>query len=225
MSPGHWERIRELFGEAEKRRPEDREAFLNEACSDRETYEAVIALLAATAKVEFQRGAEPISARTTWPELTEGTLLKQRYRVQQEIGQGGFSRVFLATDEHLHNRRVVVKVLQNPDISDEWSEARFDDEIRTLSMIDDPGVIGVLDAGKTDDDLRYLVMQYAEGRTLRKLLAKSGMPFARVAKLITQVAHAVGAAHKLGIIHQDIKPENIMVQELPDGRDRVRLIE
>jgi serine/threonine-protein kinase len=223
MNPERWERIKELFGRALDLEREEQEAFLKKTCPDDEIYQEVLSLLAANEGGDFLRPGNPILPQPA-PELTEGMLLKQRYRVGQEIGRGGFATVFLATDQHLHNRRVVIKVLREQAAEASWSEARFQDEIRSLSMIDHPGVIGLLDAGQADGH-QYLVMQYAEGQTLRSLIGPTAMPFDRIAGLITQVGQAVGAAHKLGIIHQDIKPDNIMVQVLPEGGDRVRLID
>ena len=225
MNPERWERIKELFGEALEHEPSSRQAFLRQACPDDEMYEEVVTLVAAQADGDLLSPSHLTFPGFAPEELAEGTLLKDRYKVGKEIAEGGFAKVFIATDEHLLGRRVVIKVLRERNNSDLWSKARFEDEIRALSMIDHPSVIGVLDAGATEDGLRYLVMQFVEGQTLRSLIGGVPMPYERVAKLVTQVGLAVGAAHKVGIIHQDIKPENVMVQELPDGTDRVRLID
>ena len=157
--------------------------------------------------------------------LGAGSLLKNRYWIARELGHGGFGRVFLAHDRQLHDRPVVVKIKLDHAVEDPWFERKFSEEIRALTLIDHPGVVGVLDSGRTPDGKPFLVMQYIDGTTLRAVLTPEGLPLDRVANFGRQIGQALGAAHDRKIWHRDLKPENIMIQMLPGGDERVRLID
>ncbi len=157
--------------------------------------------------------------------LGAGSLLKDRYWIVRELGRGGFGRVFLAHDRQLHDRPVVVKIKLDHAVEDPWFERKFSEEIRALTLIDHPNVVGVLDSGRTPDGKPFLVMQYIDGTTLRAVLTPEGLPLDRVANFARQIGQALGAAHDRKIWHRDLKPENIMIQMLPGGDERVRLID
>lgn len=154
-----------------------------------------------------------------------GALLKDRYKIVRELSRGGFGRVFLARDQQLHDRPVVVKIKLDHAIEDPWFERKFSEELRALTLIDHPGVVGALDSGRTPDGRPYLVMQYIEGGTLRQVISPEGLPLERAANLVRQIGQALGAAHDKKVWHRDLKPENIMLQTLPGGDDHVRLID
>jgi serine/threonine protein kinase len=217
MTRGRWQQIKELFDEALERPVAERTTYLRQACTDPEIYQEAAMLVAAAAEDDI---LDPLPG-SRGDLLTEGTLLKERYLVGTKIGEGGFAQVFVATDRNVHDRRVVIKVLRQ---SQEPAGPFDREEARALAMIDHPGVVGVFDTGTSADGLAYLVMQFVEGETLRSLMTES-LAYDRVAGIITQLAQAIDAAHGAGIIHQDIKPENVMVQSLPKGRYRVRLID
>jgi len=157
--------------------------------------------------------------------LGAGSLLNDRYWIVRELGRGGFGRVFLAHDRQLHDRPVVVKIKLDHAVEDPWFERKFSEEIRALTLIDHPNVVGVLDSGRTPDGKPFLVMQYIDGTTLRVVLTPEGLPLDRVANLVRQIGQALGAAHDRKIWHRDLKPENIMLQMLSGGDERVRLID
>ena len=152
-----------------------------------------------------------------------GLLLKDRYRIQKELGSGGFGSVYLAADEDLLSKLVVVKILHGVS-ADEWSLRKFQQEKEALARIDHPGVVIILDAGQTPRGAPFLVMQFVDGVTLRKLIVPGGMEFRRAAEIFRQIGSGLQAAHAKGICHRDLKPENIMVQSGAD-EDRVRLID
>lgn len=145
------------------------------------------------------------------PPLLVGALLDGRYLILQELGRGGFSWVYLASDEKVMSKKVVVKVLQDKRVRDEWSIKKFKQEIEALSRIDHPSVVGVLDFGKLESGSPYIVMKYVDGVTLRSCIASDGMELKRVARLIKLLGSALAAAHEKGILHRDLKPENIML--------------
>jgi serine/threonine protein kinase len=162
---------------------------------------------------------------TTNTFVQAGSLLNSRYRIVRELSSGGFGKVFLAQDQQLHNRPVVVKIQLDRAIDDPWFEKKFNEELRALALIDHPGVVGALDSARTPDGRPFLVMQYVEGVSLRAVINSDGLPLDRAANIIRQVGQALGAAHDKGIWHRDLKPENIMLQMLPGGDEHVRLID
>ncbi|MEI9970730.1 MAG: serine/threonine-protein kinase [Ignavibacteriota bacterium] len=154
-----------------------------------------------------------------------GYVLNDRYLIVRELSSGGFGKVFLAQDQQLHNRPVVVKIQLDRAIDDPWFEKKFHEELRALALIDHPGVVGALDSARTPDGRPFLVMQYVEGQSLRSVISSDGLPLDRAANIIRQIGQALGAAHEKGIWHRDLKPENIMLQVLPGGDEHVRLID
>jgi class 3 adenylate cyclase len=102
--------------------------------------------------------------------------------------------------------------------------AKFQQEIESLTRLDDPGVVGIFDAGVLNDGTPYLVLQYVDGFTLRLALKPGGMDFEQTALIMKQVCRSVTAAHEAGILHRDLKPENILLQQTAEGQ-RVKIID
>jgi len=152
-------------------------------------------------------------------------LLGDRYRIEKELARGGMGIVYLARDEHLLSRHVVIKVLLEESNPDPWLQKKFRQEIEALARIDHPGVVGALDCGETPDGKPYLVMQFVEGVTLRSAIGDRGMDLGRVARILRQVVQALSAAHEKGVYHRDLKPENIMLQLLGESEEHVKLID
>src|SRR5688572_28770605 len=162
-------------------------------------------------------------------EITEtqggGQLIKGRYRRQQELGKGGMGVVYLAQDTLLHIRPVVIKVLRDTNAED-WSTKKFKQEIEALVRIEHPGVVGIFDSGEMPNGQLFVVMQFVEGVNLRSVLAsKTQLDFAHASQIIEQVSRALTAAHNKGVLHCDLKPENIMLQKLQTGEEVVKLID
>jgi predicted Ser/Thr protein kinase len=152
--------------------------------------------------------------------------LGNRYLIERELGRGGMGVVYLARDKpELHSRPVVVKVLLEEALRNEAVVRKFYQEIESLTRLDDPGVIGIFDAGQLDDGTPYLVMQYVEGTTLLAAITREGMDLEKAAAIIRQVGRSVGAAHDAGILHRDLKPENIMLRTLTSGEQQVKIID
>ena len=133
-----------------------------------------------------------------------------RYRVTHEIGRGGFGVVYLAHDEQLHDKLVVVKVLHER-LSNDQAVRAFEAELKALARINHPGVVPILDCGLLPDGRFALVLQYVNGVTLRSALTAGGLELARVGPLLHQLGRAVTAAHSYGVVHRDLKPENILL--------------
>lgn len=155
-----------------------------------------------------------------------GTTIDGRYAVEREVDRGGIGVVYLARDNRVNNRRVVIKVLLEEALRNTHILAKFQDEKEALSRIDEhPGIVSILDAGNLASGHPYLVMQYIRGNSLGKLIQRSGMDLKFAGRIISELCDAVAAAHEYGIFHRDLKPENIMIQELPGGREQVKVID
>ena len=154
-----------------------------------------------------------------------GTMVGGRYRMQRKLGHGGFGVIYLAADEKMLSRPVVVKALHDEGIGNEWSARKFKQEIEALARIDHPSIVGIFDVGEMPDGKPYIVMQYVDGFSLRSLITPEGLDFWRAANIMRQTGRALSAAHDRGILHRDLKPENIMVQTLGGGDEQVKIID
>lgn len=154
-----------------------------------------------------------------------GTTIKDRYVVEECLGQGGIGIVYLARDRQLHYRPVVVKVLAGEWQQDEWIRGKFHHEVEALSRLDHPNIVGVLDHGEIDDGAPFLVMQFIDGLTLEQLINEQDLSVERVLHILRQCCAALSAAHAKGIYHRDLKPQNIMLQKLADTPEVVKVID
>jgi serine/threonine-protein kinase len=133
--------------------------------------------------------------------------LGARYTIEEEIGRGGAARVFRARDRE--GTLVALKVLR-PELLGSHTAQRFLREIEVLRQLDHPRIARILDAGETDW-LVYFVMEYVRGRTLRSVLDERGaLPIAETLRGALEVLDAVAHAHEHGIVHRDVKPDNIV---------------
>ncbi|MBA3559905.1 MAG: serine/threonine protein kinase [Gemmatimonadaceae bacterium] len=144
--------------------------------------------------------------------LTDRTraALRDRYEVEREVGRGGMATVFLARDTR-HDRPVAVKVL-HPDLAASLGTERFLREVRTTARLSHPHILPLLDSGESDG-LLYYVMPFVEGESLRARLERQGaLPIPDALGIAREVADALGYAHGRGIVHRDVKPENILLE-------------
>jgi serine/threonine protein kinase len=169
--------------------------------------------------------AAPDQATPNTERIQAGAVLSGRYLIEKELGRGGIGVVYLARDKELLMRPVVVKVLLEQSLQNEWVVQKFRQEMEALTRIEHPGIIGVLGAGETPEGRPYLVMQYVEGGNLRGAMRTEGMDLERSAHIMRQVGQALSAAHDEGVLHRDLKPENIMLRRASDGGEQVRLID
>jgi eukaryotic-like serine/threonine-protein kinase len=163
--------------------------------------------------------------RLTSPNEFVGTVLNGRYVIQNELKRGGMGVVYLAQDQQLHSRPVVVKVLLDEAYQSEYVVQKFRQEVEALSRIDHPGIVGIIDAGELPNGRPFIIMQYVEGVTLRSVMTPEGMNLERIGELLKQVGRALTAAHNRGIFHRDLKPDNIMLQDLGHGEEQVKIID
>ena len=147
-----------------------------------------------------------------------GKFLDNRYEILEVIGQGGMSVVYRAKCHRL-NRMVAVKVLKDEFSEDAEFKNRFQDESLSVAMMSHPNIVSVYDVSKSDD-IEYIVMELIDGITLKEYLQKKGhLTWQETVYFALQIAKALEHAHNRGIIHRDIKPQNIMV--LRDGTVKV----
>jgi predicted Ser/Thr protein kinase len=140
-----------------------------------------------------------------------------KYRLEKKIGEGGMGAVYLAKDGL--GKEVAVKVLPPQLAADPEYLERFLREIRTMHAVDHPNVVKVLDAGESEK-LYFLVMEYVEGKRLSDVIAEQKrMPFDRAARVIREIAKGLEAAHGKGVVHRDVKPQNVLLTR--DGKPRL----
>ena len=156
-----------------------------------------------------------------------GSTLDGRYYIEGKLASGGIGDVYLARDKpELMSRRVVIKVLQEKALEDDWLVTKFRQEIEALTRIDDPGVVGLLDAGTLPNGHPYLVMQFVDGENLRRQMrGDKGMDFEDAACIWQELGRTLTAAHDNDVIHRDLKPENVMVRQRTDGGWQVKVID
>ena len=147
-----------------------------------------------------------------------GQVLDARYEILELIGEGGMSVVYKAKDTRL-NRNVAVKVMRDEMAADEEFRRNFCAEAHAVAMLSNPNIVGVYDVSHSDD-IEYIVMELVDGITLRQYMDKRGvLNWREVLHFTRQIARALSHAHERGIIHRDIKPQNILM--LRDGTIKV----
>lgn len=148
-----------------------------------------------------------------------GTLIDKRYLVEEAIGTGGWATVYKAQDQVL-KRCVAIKVLHEAHLGNEVRIARFLREAQAIAQLQHRNVCEIFDFGFSPQGQPYIVMEFLTGTSLSRMLAeRQRLPLAEAVDIISQSCDGLLAAHKVGIIHRDMKPGNIMVVE--DGRVKV----
>ncbi|MCX6831392.1 MAG: protein kinase [candidate division Zixibacteria bacterium] len=139
------------------------------------------------------------------------------FKILQKLGEGGMGEVYLAEDLKL-NRRVALKTLRNDYFDNQDRRDRFEREAKTAAQISHANVMAIYDIGAATDpqsqkDIGYIVMEYVKGRTLTEYVTSSTTDTGALLRLAEKIASGLAAAHKMGIVHRDIKAENILIGE------------
>jgi Tol biopolymer transport system component/aminoglycoside phosphotransferase (APT) family kinase protein len=208
-------RVEEVLSAALDHDPGERLAFLKRACgSDAELFREVESLLGWTAgrslagRAQVAQLAEEIEEEQ--PSLSAGETVG-RYEVLGKIGTGGMGEVYLARDTSL-GRQVALKLLPRTAVLHHDRVRRFMQEAHAVSALNHPNILTIHEVGQSGT-IHYIVMEYVEGETLRKRLQRAPLRFPEALKVAAQVGDALSAAHSAGIIHRDIKPDNIMLRK------------
>src|ERR1700719_2430007 len=222
MNAERCQQVNDLFHSAAERAPEDRAAFLDEAChGDKGLCREVESLLAAYERSEnfIKSPAFEIAPELLTKDMVGASIgeLIGHYRIESLIGVGGMGEVYLARDERL-GRKVALKVLSKRLTADETQLSRFETEARSASALNHPNILTVYEIG-AEGNRHFIATEFIEGSTLRAALARGRMNLHAALEIAVQVASALAAAHKTGVVHRDIKPENIMLR--PDGYAKV----
>jgi serine/threonine-protein kinase len=147
----------------------------------------------------------------------EGSIIRGKYRILSKIGQGGMGAVYKALHVTFDELRAI-KVISPELINDQLFLKRFQHEAIITRKLQHPNAVRVDDIDQAEDGRPFIVMEYIEGKSLRKLIEQEGaMAVPRVCSIIKQVSSALDAAHRLGMIHRDIKPDNIVLIDTPQG--------
>jgi tRNA A-37 threonylcarbamoyl transferase component Bud32 len=221
-----WERVTEVFSTASALNDTARRAFLDAACAGDPDLRAEVEGLLTNHRNDSFLSKSPFSSIGVDAQavLPSGLVLKDRYVIEQRLAAGGQGHVYRATDRLL-SRSVVVKVMRAGEADVAMLRRRFEQEMQALSCIDHPAVVGIFDVGDLRDGCAFLVIQYIDGTSLAEALQQGPLDRTRAVRIIKDIAGALHAAHAAGVAHNDLKPQNVMLQRLGDGGEVVKLID
>src|SRR5688572_15344869 len=154
-----------------------------------------------------------------------GSVLAGKYRIDELLNEGGMGSVYRGTHT-LMDKTVAVKVLRPSLAADEKIVARFSREARAASRISHPNALSVTDFGEDDNGTVYLVMEFLSGRTLKQVIRDEGpLPLPRIVEITRQVGDALAAAHTQGVVHRDLKSDNIMLLDTTSVGDHAKVLD
>ena len=220
MDLDRWRRIDALFHEAVELPPQEREPFLRTHSADDAMRREVLSLLAQDAQdpsfmswpalgAGFDLGADEIIA-DGHKSSREGTQI-DRYRIERQLGMGGMGAVYLASRaDHEYQSKVALKILR-PGLDPAQFLERFLTERQTLANLNHPNIARLLDGGRTNEGLPYLVLEYIDGVPIDEYCDRQRLTVRQRLELFCVVCSAVHFAHQNLVIHRDIKPSNILV--------------
>jgi eukaryotic-like serine/threonine-protein kinase len=222
MKVDDWQQIEELFHAALNYTAEDRAGYLAQACAGDEVLRREIESLIRAFEKEQSFMEQPALSlgMKVLSEAMAGTLVGKtfgQYKIVSLLGQGGMGEVYLAEDHKL-DRKVALKFFANKFMDDEWGRRLLTKEARAVAMLDHPNISAVYGIEEIEG-YSFIVMQYIEGETLSSLLRRELIAIKRLLDVSEQLVSALSAAHAQGIIHRDIKPQNIVVAK--DGQVKV----
>jgi len=214
--------VEEIFQSALDHGPAERAAYLDEVCADdtelRHEVEALITSYERAGSF-MDRPAMEVDAHVLAgerPILPAGKVIGS-YKIARLLGAGGMGEVYLAEDRRL-GRHVALKILPDRLVRDEERVRRFQQEARAASALNHPNILTIYEIGQLDS-MHFIATEFIEGMTLRDHVRRGTLSFGEALEIGTQVGSALSAAHKEGIVHRDVKPDNIMVR--PDGYVKV----
>jgi serine/threonine protein kinase/Tfp pilus assembly protein PilF len=222
MTPTHWRQINSLFQEAVDRPRPERTAFLDEVCSgDEDSRKEVQSLISFHERAQDFLEVPALEAAAGWladdqADSRTGQLIGS-YKIGPRLGSGGMGEVYLAEDTKL-GRKVAIKFLPIELEEDDLARRRQIREAKAAARLDHPNICGIHEVAK-EAGHSFIVMQYVEGETLAARMRRRPFELSDSMAIALQVADALCLAHSLGLVHRDIKPQNIMIT--PRGQAKV----
>ena len=214
MSESTWDRVKEIFQEAAALSAGEREPHLDRACAGNDRLRAEVEALLESHDELRAVAPETVTKGDDAPTESTGTVIG-RYKLLQQIGEGGFGAVYMAEQEEPVRRRVALKIIKLG-MDTKQVIARFEAERQALALMDHPNIAKVLDAGATEVGRPYFVMELVRGIPITEYCDQNKLATKERLELFMTVCGAIQHAHQKGIIHRDIKPSNVMVT-LHDG--------
>jgi serine/threonine protein kinase len=213
LSHDQWARVKDIFREALERPAAGRKAFIGEACEGDAALEAALESLLASDDSAREFLETPAVARVGLPSHMTATLVPGdrlgAYEIVELLGVGGMGEVYRARDARLE-RDVALKVLPAHVMNDAVRRRWLELEARAAAALDDPNICPIFDIGEQDGRV-WIAMQFVEGETLAERLKRGPLTLSTALEIATQIAGALSAAHARGIVHRDVKPENVMI--------------
>jgi serine/threonine protein kinase len=150
------------------------------------------------------------------PLIMQPAFVDGRYVVERLLGNGGMAQVYLTRDEIL-DRHVALKVLRDQYAEDDEFIQRFRREARSAASLSHPNIVSIYDQGRSEDGAYYIAMEYVPGDTLKERIRREGsLESTEAVRMTLQITNALSEAHEKGVIHRDIKPQNVLVTEKGD---------
>jgi len=215
MNAETWERLKDAYAAAIELPPAEGKRLIEETFADDEsTRQEALAMLAAAARgphfldqpaLQINR-LEQIAAA---PELSPGTIINERFRIDDAIAEGGMGRVYSATDLELKRRIAVKAVHARPRVADRL-RALLRQEAQVISQLNHPGIC-ILHDVRQQDGFDYLIMEFVDGETLAERLSRKPLSLAESIRIAVDLLAALDYAHRQGVIHRDLKPSNVML--------------
>src|SRR5437588_7153660 len=147
-----------------------------------------------------------------------GEVVSGRYELEELVGSGGMSSVFKARDRLLE-RNVALKILHAQHLDDDEYVERFRREARAVARLSHPNIVTVIDRGE-EDGRQFIVFEFVDGENLKELVERDGpLPVEEAVRIAVDIAHGLAFAHAQGLIHRDVKPQNVLLND--DGQPKV----
>jgi serine/threonine protein kinase/tetratricopeptide (TPR) repeat protein len=218
MKIGDWEKAKQIFGAAIKVAPSERLRFLDEACADdahlrREVESLLVSFDDAESFMETPAAQDLTGFNQTGNKNLEQGKCFGHYEIVRQIGAGGMGEVYLAEDPRLE-RKVALKVLPAAFARDAARMRRFVQEAKAASALNHPNILTIYETGEFENK-NYIASEYVEGQTLSESLRQEPLSPKGALDVAVQITSALQAAHAAGIVHRDVKPDNVMIR--PDG--------
>ncbi len=212
-TPERWKEIDRIFTAAVELEPDERAAFLTEACGPDDELRQEVESMLAHDSPETLFGSRAIKEATQLLAPTPAKLPKENigpYQVIRSLGAGGMGQVYLAHDQRL-KRSVAVKLLSSYDVTEEERIRRFRREAFAASALNHPNILTIYEIGEAEGN-HFIATEFVDGQTVQALISEGKVTVSGAVDIARQIARALAAAHAAGIVHRDIKPANVMVR-------------